>query len=60
MIPGMTVLGCIESICVCLVGSDAALCNAIDSVSIICMKLADTVKMSGRSLVGELVLHMNN
>ena len=60
VIPCMTVLNCLEVVCVSIVRSNGALRNTVDPVSFVCVELTNTMPMDGSPVVGQIVGNVNS
>ena len=59
VIPCMTVLNCLEVVCVSIVRSNGTLRNTVDPISFVRMKLTNAMPMDGSPIVGQIVGHVN-
>lgn len=51
VVPGMTVLSCLEVVCVCVTSSYGTLRNTVDPIGFVCVELANAMPMDCGSIV---------
>ena len=51
VVPGVTVLSRLESVCISVIGSNWTLRDAVDSISFVCVKLTNAMPMDCSSVI---------